>query len=553
MYADLDRIKQRFNNMQGERTTWESHWQELVDYLMPYRQDIYVPGTSGAKKMSKVVNSTGLLAHKLFAAGVSSKMANPAMPWFQLEVNDEALQENRECRLWLDRLKEIFYNVFNQSNFYSADQEANLDVSGFGTNVIFVGAHHRWGPYYQTLNLAEVYLAADRYGQIDTLYRRFSPTARQLVQMFGEKTVSDRVRELAKKNQDTTVTVLHVVEPRTDRKLNRLDALNMEWASVYLEYDQNHVLEEGGYREFPYAVGRYDVMPGELYGRGPGIMALPDLKELQVRESDTTKARQLAMSPPVLLPSDGFAGLPIRRTPGGITFIRSDGSMSDKIGVFPTSSSLASHEQSNERMEARIGRIFFSDLMIMASDKEQTLGEFLHVAQEKMQLLGPFLGRLQTERYNPIFERTFSVLWEQGKIPQPPRELIGEDGYLKYKVDYISPLARAQKLSESQGIIQATGFLAQASAVKQDLPDVLDWEGAARLVLQNQGVPQRLIRPQDDVDLMRQERAQQIQEQQMAAMAMEASKTMPALNQGPEPGSVIDELNQAMREGSGNA
>ena len=175
------------------------------------------------------------------------------------------------------------------------------------------------------------------------------------------------------------------------------------------------------------------------------MMALPDVKELQVRVGDTTRAGQLRMAPPVILPNDMFAGTPIKRIPNGFTFVRAEGPMQEKIGVFPVANDLGWAEESNEQMRQRIGRIFYSDLMILAMDKQVTLGEFLHVAQEKMQLLGPALGRIQTERYNPLFDRTFSLLWERGDIPPPPPEMLGEDGQLKIRVEFISPLAKAQK------------------------------------------------------------------------------------------------------------
>jgi hypothetical protein len=283
------------------------------------------------------------------------------------------------------------------------------------------------------------------------------------------------------------------------------------------------------------------------------MMALPDSKELQVRVRDTTKAGQLQLSPPVLLADDGFAGTPIKRIPNGYTFVRSEGRMQDKIGVFPTAGNLAWSEEGLDALRRRIGQTFYADLMTVAMDKQVTLGEFMEVAQEKMQFLGDALVRLQDERYKPLFDRVFSIQWEAGKFPPPPRELIGEDGWLKFKVEYISPMARAQKHAESQGIIQATGYLGQvAQAIGPDALDILDWDGSSRTVLENYGVPHKLIIDPRVVEQTRAARAQAAQDQQMAAQAMEAAKAMPALSKGPEPGSPMDQLGQALNQGAGN-
>jgi hypothetical protein len=554
MPANLEDLKYQLSQMASDRYGFEPHWQEVIDYILWFRQNIVANGPAGAKKMSRINDGTPTYYAMLFGAGFSAKNVNPAMPWFSMQAEDDYLKDNRDVRLWLDMVEKIFYNTFRKSNFYTTDKEGTIDWAIMGTNPMFVGPHQKWGCHYQNVNLGETYLAADQFGQIDTLFRKFEFTAKQVVQQWGEAKVSGKVKGFIKANKLTEkVVVVHAVQPRLDRDTRKVDNKNLPWTSVYFEHDEPHLLEEGGYPEFPYCVARYVVMKPELYGRGLGMMALPDSKELQIRTRDTTKAGQLQLSPPVLLADDGFAGTPIKRIPGGYTFVRSEGRMQDKIGVFPTAGNLVWSEQSMDGLRHRIGQTFYADLMSVAMDKKVTLGEFMEVAQEKMQFLGDALVRLQDERYKPLFDRTFHILWEAGKLPPPPRELIGEDGWLKFKVEYISPMARAQKQAESQGIIQATGFLGQAAQAKPDIMDILDWDGSGRTVLENYGVPTKLIIDPKVVEQIRAARAQQAKKQQVAAMALEATKTMPALSKGPEPGSPMDEIGQALQQGAGNA
>jgi Bacteriophage head to tail connecting protein. len=553
--ADLEKLKQLLSRMETERYGFASHWQEIVDYILWFRQNIVSNGPAGDKKTSKINDGSGTYYAMLFAAGFAAKNVNPAMPWFQLQAEDDAVKDSREVRLWLDGLQRLFYDVFRKSNFYTADKESTIDWACFGTSALFVGPHPRWGCHFQNVNLGEVFLAVNQYDQVDTLFRKFEFTAQQIVQQWGEGKVSGKVRELIKNSKPhDKVMLVHAVQPRLDRDPRKLDNRNLPFESTYFEYDNNHLLEESGYPDFPYCVPRYIVMKPEVYGRGLGMMALPDVKELQVRVRDTTRAGQLQLEPPILLADDGFAGSPIKRIPGGYTFAKSEGRMQDKIGVFPTAGNLAWSEEGLDGLRRRIGQTFYADLMSVAMDKQVTLGEFMEVAQEKMQFLGDALTRRQDEMYKPLFDRVFQIYWEAGKIPMPPRELIGEDGSLKFKVEYISAMARAQKRAESQGIIQAAGFIGQvAQARGPEALDVLDWDGAQRIVLENYGVPQRLIVDPKQVSQVRQARAQAAQEEKMAAMALETAKTMPALSKGAEPGSPLDQLDRALNEGAGNA
>ena len=240
--------------------------------------------------------------------------------------------------------------------------------------------------------MGECYVAANEYRQVDTLYRKFNLTARNVAHWFPGK-ASAQVQGYIDGNQpQQEVMLVHAVEPRPDRDTSRKDSKNMAWRSVYLEHSTNNILQEDGFKEFPYVVSRYFVASGEVYGRGPGMVALPDVKELQQKRQDILKAGQKKLSPPLLLPNDGFMGQPIRLTPSGINFINSEGTMQDKIGQFPVAQDLGYEETDMEATRNRIGRVFFNDLMILAQDKEVTATEFIQVAQEKMQMLGPFPG-----------------------------------------------------------------------------------------------------------------------------------------------------------------
>jgi len=550
MAAKATDLKQRLSDLKNARSTWESHAQEIIDYLMPFRQGIINKDVEGTKKMTKIYDSTGTQALQLFAAGLCSRLTNASLKWFRVGPENRALKNSRNVKLWMQEVEEIYYWVYNKSNFYTTINETYLDEGGLGTSVIYVGNHPDWKVYYDFLNLGECYPAMNQYGQIDTNFREYEMSARAMQQKWGNK-ISDKAKAHIESNKpDENVMVLHAVYPRKDRDTAKVDNRDMKWAEVYMEPDGEHIINESGYREFPYCISRFFAASGETLGRGPGMIGLPDVKMLQQMEQDILKAGQKKLSPPVLLPSDGFLG-PIKLTPNGINFYRGDASMQEKIGVFPAPEDLGYAEEKLEQKRNQIRRIFFNDLMVLAQDKETTATEFIQVAQEKMQMLGPFLGRLQTEKFNPLFDRTFNILWDAGEIPPPPPELIRAGGGIK--IDYISPLAIAQKNAETQGIMQTAGFTGQIAAVNPDIVDIIDWDESVRRVAENSGMPQTLLRSPEDVAGIRQMRQKKQQAMEMAQMMQEAGKTVPALSKGPEPGSPMEQINQALQQGAGNA
>ena len=57
-------------------------------------------------------------------------------------------------------------------------------------------------------------------------------------------------------------------------------------------------------------------------GRSPAMVALPDVKMLNLMSKTIIQAAQKQIDPPLLVPDDGFL-LPIRTQPGGLNFFRS--------------------------------------------------------------------------------------------------------------------------------------------------------------------------------------------------------------------------------------
>ena len=87
--------------------------------------------------------------------------------------------------------------------------------------------------------------------------------------------------------------------------------------------------------------------------------------------------------------------------------------------------------------------------MLDQIDKGQmTAREVMERTQEKLQQLGPVVERLLSEFLNPIIERVYSVLDRAGVFPPvEDEELLDQLNGQEVKIEYISPLAQAQKMS----------------------------------------------------------------------------------------------------------
>ena len=260
-------------------------------------------------------------------------------------------------------------------------------------------------------------------GKINTVYRTYMMTARQIMEKYPDVFSNEQIEQFKKKPYEEH-ECLHVVEPNDEFLPDSVKSTNKEYVSVFIFLGgEKAILEESGYDVFPYVVPRWQKTAEEIYGRGPGSTALPDIKMVNEMMKTIIKSGQKVTDPPLMVPDDGFI-LPIRTTPAGINFYRS-GSQ-DRIEPLPVSRSLDIGFDILKSRHEQIMRVFHIDVMRMKEEgPEMTATEVMTRQEEKMRNLAPMTGRMQVEFLAPMIRRTYHIANRQKLIPPLPGSLSG--------------------------------------------------------------------------------------------------------------------------------
>ena len=487
-------LKRRYDGLKAssERSNCEGHWQDIGELISPRKVDFVGLRTPGEKKMNRVYDPTGIQANEMLAAGLHGMATNPASKWFSLrmvgvqtpnaEGEDEDINENIEVQKYLSAVEDIMWQRIYQpgTNFTTSLHENYLDLGSFGTSVLFVGQRDDGGMMFEARPLAECVIAENAEGRVDTIFRKTSYTVRQMMQMAKSDgwTVSDKVKDFFNSGKfDDPVIVIHAVYPRVDRNPAKKNTSNMPWVSCYFEHEACHQLEVGGFPEFPYLVPRWSKYAGEVYGRSPGMVALPDVKMLQAMQLTKIKLMQKAADPPMWLKDDGVVGQ-TRTVPGGINYWR--GNPNDGVMLQPVSlQGIQFLVEDIKLLREQILRTFYADLMRMTDRADMTATEVVQRTSEQMRLFGPLIGRLESEMLGPLVERIFGILTRQNLLPEPPQIIQGHE----FTVEYVSPIATAQKQQAASGIVQVMQLImafgpdiaAQIAAKNLDVDKLFRW------------------------------------------------------------------------------
>ena len=497
-------LLKRFDRLKSQRQNWESHWQEVADYMQPRKADVTKTRSRGDKRTELIFDSSPLQSVELLAASLHGMLTNPSTPWFSLRFKEEDMEFEDEAKEWLESATETMYAAFNKSNFQQEIFELYHDLITFGTAAMFIEEDDEDILKFSTRHINEIFIAENEKGRIDTVFRKFKLSARAAIQKFGD--VSANIATVAKKDPYEEIEILHAVYPRSDFNPKKQDKQNMPFESVYLDASSGDELSVSGFREFPFVVPRYLKASHEIYGRSPAMTALPDVKMLNEMSKTTIKSAQKQVDPPLLVPDDGFI-LPVRTVPGGLNFYRAG--TRDRIEPLNIGANTPLGLNMEEQRRNSIRNAFYVNQLMMQQGPQMTATEVIQRNEEKMRLLGPVLGRLQSELLKPLIDRAFALILRKNLFRPAPEFLAGKD----IEIEYVSPLAKAQKSSELQSIMRAIEIMGSLSNVAPVF-DHINMDKLVRHLADIVGVPQKILKPQSELNAERQQ-AQAQQEQMM--------------------------------------
>ena len=529
--AQTDKAKnllKRFDRLKSQRQNWESHWQEVADYMQPRKADVTKSRSKGDKRTELIFDSSPLQSVELLAASLHGMLTNPSTPWFSLRFKEDEMENEDEAKEWLESATETMYAAFNKSNFQQEIFELYHDLITFGTAAMFIEEDDEDILKFSTRHINEIFIAENEKGRIDTVFRKFKLSARAAIQKFGD--VSANIATVAKKDPYEEIEILHAVYPRSDFNPKKQDKQNMPFESVYLDASSGDELSVSGFREFPFVVPRYLKASHEIYGRSPAMTALPDVKMLNEMSKTTIKSAQKQVDPPLLVPDDGFI-LPVRTVPGGLNFYRAG--TRDRIEPLNIGANTPLGLNMEEQRRNSIRNAFYVNQLMMQNGPQMTATEVIQRNEEKMRLLGPVLGRLQSELLKPLIDRSFAILMRRNLFAQPPEFLSGQD----IEIEYVSPLAKAQKSTELSSIMRAIEIMGSLSNVAPVF-DHINMDKLVRHLTNIVGVPQKILKPQSELNAERQAQAQQQEQmqqmQQVQQLAEAGGKVAPLAKALPE-------------------
>ena len=527
-----DDIIRRFDSLVSLRKNLDDTFQAIEKYVVPFKGEFFKPESSELEvewRRRQIYDSTAPNAANLLASQIHGNLTSPSVKWFGLTFRKQELKESTDAMKWLEECEERLWQALLESDFNVQAAEAYLDLVSFGTACLTEEpvSQTEWkGIDFTAVPVRDCYFEPDAHDGVYRFYRRLQYTVIQMVDKFGRENVPQEI--LDADNVDTKWDIVFCVYIRPDKKdadtTGMLPAKGRPIGFKYVLHNSAEELgEEGGYYEMPAFITRWQKVSGSRYGFSPAFIALSDILQLNEVVAQTSEARAKAIDPTTLTTENGLIS-DLDLSPGGLTIVTS----LDEIRAYESGARFDQADAEIDRLQRSINRIFFIDKLELKDSPAMTATE-VQVRYERMQrLMGPTVGRLQTDFLDPLIRRTFMILIRADQMPEMPEIVQDAD----MDIEYIGPLPRAQKGEQADSISMWMMGLAQLAELYPNMLDIPDEDVVATTLAKLRGVPLNCLKDEDDLKALREDRAAKQAAVQQVAMANEGGQALESMAKG---------------------
>ena len=536
------------------KMSYRNPWQLVCEYIHQRRADFTSTREPGAFITANLWTDDPTQMAETAASALLGYMWPVGAKSFKLEGAHPLFEKDKTMsEFWSDATKTIQDEMDDpEAGLAVGMDELMLDVLCIGTAAILTEERNfdesNLGALsFDMWSVLEFSLDENAAGMANQFYRYRTFTVAQLIEKYGEENVSKKSLDAFKKGQtDQLVKVLHVIAPRDlkDRKPTSKAAKDMPIASVHIEVEAQKMLRNGGYPEMPVACLRLAKRINEKYGRGRGMNALPSIMMLNQIWEDLALASEKKLDPSLYVLNDTVSGNGVLDTSAGsINVLRVSKAQSNipPVGKLYDIEDTGDVTALIEKLQNSIANHFYIDRLInMNNEREMTYGEALMRNAIRQSTLRALVERAKQELFEPLITRCFNILLRRGKfgympgdpvaraaekagrkVKMPPQKLLDamDAGGDLYRIQYMTPAARDQKVEEGQAIVETAEVALKLAQFDENIADVFDAEATLIKYAEIRGAPRDIIRKEAEIKSIRSKRAEAAQAEQAAMLA----------------------------------
>ena len=499
-----EKFIQTFKTLESRKQQWDSTYQEVYEYCMPQR-NLFNETVNGAKRDNAqvVFDSTAVNGTQKFVSNIQNVLVPPMKKWARLKaglfLKNESGQDDAEIIKQLEVMETRLFECLHASAFDQAMSEAGYDLAA-GTGALLI----RPGTIKQPLlveshPISSLYIATGADNTVDTVFRKIKIQYRNIMDTWPDATIPKEMQEAYEQKPMDECELIEGMFPEEVTVTYQIDGNRRTEKIMGFKYcimaaKGGHILVDRDEEFLPWVVFRWSVVPGEWYGRGPLLYALPDIKTLNKSIQFDLTAAALTGQPPLLVGDDGVMSLETMKLEPGIALpVHWD------LGG-PKMQYLNPPPYSNlqriivEDLRRNINEMLFTDPLGPIDAPVKTATEQTIRQQEYANRSGASFGRLFRELVAKTIDVSLKTL---EKVTDPEGSPIVDLGRfrvngLEINVQSLSPLATLQEEEEILNLMRYSRHMMEIKGPEM-LETVLNTAEYARKIATHLSLPEGVV------------------------------------------------------------
>ena len=516
-------LRSRIETMKTKRALWEDLFEEAYSYALPQREnfDQRTPGTE--RNENYTYDSTAMIGVQDLAANLQSAIVPAKSQWAILEPAEEVAEEQKlEASKFLQETTNTIFKHIHGSNLDNEIGESFQDLAISTGAIAIEDTGDRNDPVNATAIPAdELLFEQGSKGTVDNVFREYKMTCRNLVVNYPGCSLQRKQQAKGKQAEDEVTVMEGVIK---NEETGMFEFYSIDW-------DKNYVMKYAEMKTSPYIVFRWGKNPGERWGRGPVIRALPFIRSLNRLVKLELQAAAFAVNGVYVLNTDhGLPGRNFKIEPGSIVALRSG----QKLETLNVNTQLQVSQITGDQLRSDIKMALYSDRLPPADKSPHTATEISIRQAEFHRVIGPAFGRLTNELVEPLIKRYLDILQGHGII----KEFKLDAKLINIKVQ--SPITQnTADLDKIQQLMTGlTGVLAPfGEAGLKAIGDEIDLTKLPRLIAEKLGVDLSIFRTNEEKEELQGQQGEQQAEAELIGGAKEVSEIAKNL-QGIDPNSL---------------
>ena len=506
-------LMSRLTAMKSSRSNHESSWQDISDYMMPFRGDITTKKARGAKRAKPVFDSTAMIAADHLVNFMKGALLPPSQDWLRI-VPPFDYQQDDTIRKLLDKTAQRVLAALSQSNFYTEATGALRDLIVLGNSTIMVeedtiSAGAYGGLLFEAVPIGRMWWAQGKGSRITMVAREFSMPALDAVRYFDDPGATALKHVSMGNPMEEVLYYQFCFENEGKVKGGAPSKSNKNYVSVWICYDgmPPAIVRESGYDIPPYVISRLHRVDGEEYGRGRGHLARADARGLSELRRQILIAAGRDLNPPLMVEDDTMVDMDIAN--GGIVVTRPPVKVAPNFLRSGADYAAADKIARDDRDQIR--QAFLSDVLAEPSSQPRSAEESRQRQQRSLQRLASAADIVNNEFLGPVVQSVIGILSRRGELPEGVEAASLMGGSISATVKFSSPFFSAQKQGSAQRVmsfLERRLSLMQATQDPSFIEDIHP-DRLREFDMQQSDVPAEIFRTQDEINDIREARAAQ--------------------------------------------